>query len=286
MPSIDLGSHELWYEDTGDGPAVLFVHGLFFDHRMWEAQIEAFQGSHRCIAVDVRCHGSSGCPDTGWDLWDAAEDISALLDHLDLEQVHWVGLSMGGMIGLRFALDHQDRLASLVLLDTSAEREAREKMHKAMAGLARFGGRPLIRLMMPYVAGQMFSKSFKESPEAKPWLDQVEDLEPRRVHAGAMAVFDRGSLVDRLAEIRVPTMVLVGDRDQATPPQNAETLEKGIPDARRALVPGAGHLSAVERPEYVNRLVGGFLDQVDQGAEPVAEATGGQADETTGSQDV
>lgn len=263
MPSIDLGSHELWYEDTGDGPAVLLVHGLFFDHRMWEAQIEALQDTYRCIAVDVRCHGRSGCPGTGWDLWDAAEDIAALLDHLELDQVHWVGLSMGGMIGLRFALDHQDRLASLTLLDTSAERETREKMHKAMAGLARIGGRPLIRLMMPYAAGQMFSRSFKDSPEAQPWLDQVKELEPDRLHAGAMAVFDRGSLVDRLAEIRVPTMVLVGDRDRATPPSKAETIEKGIPGARRALVPGAGHMSPVERPEYVNRLVGGFLGQVE-----------------------
>lgn len=281
MPSIDLGSHELWYEDTGEGPPVLLVHGLFFDHRMWEAQVEALRPSYRCISVDVRCHGSSGCPEAGWDLWDAAEDMGALLDHLDLDQVHWIGLSMGGMIGLRFALEHQDRLTSLVLLDTSAEREAREKMHKAMAGLARLGGRPLIRLMMPYVAGQMFSKGFKDSPEAQPWLDLVKDLEPDRVHAGAMAVFDREALVHRLEEIRAPTMVLVGDRDRATPPSNAETLEKGIPGARRALVPGAGHMSALERPGYVNRLVGGFLAQVEDGQGQTAEETVVQEDQTT-----
>lgn len=282
MPSIDLGSHELWYEDVGQGPAVLLVHGLFFDHRMWETQVEALQGSYRCISVDVRCHGRSGCPEAGWDLWDAAEDITGLLDHLELEQVHWVGLSMGGMIGLRFALEHQDRLASLALLDTSAEPEAREKMHKAMAGLAKIGGRPLIRLMMPYAAGQMFSKRFKDSPDADPWLDQVKELEPHRLHAGAMAVFDRGSLVDRLAEIRVPTLVLVGDRDQATPPSKAETIEKGIPDARRALVPAAGHMSPVERPEYVNRLLSGFLDQVSGGREQPVQAPSSPDDQATG----
>ncbi len=271
MPSIDLGSHELWYQDTGQGPPILFVHGLFFDHTMWDDVIEAHRADHRCIAVDVRCHGGSGCPEGSWDLWEAAEDIATLVDELALDLVHWVGLSMGGMMGMRFALEHQDRLASLVLLDTSAEREDREGMHKLMARIAKLGGRPAIRLMMPYVAGQMFSPGFKDRPEAQPWLDRVKDLDPRRVHTGAMAVFGRESVVDRLSEIRVPTMVLVGDRDQATPPANAETIQKGIPGARRALIPGAGHMSAIERPEYVQRLVGGFIEQVESGTDPATE---------------
>lgn len=259
MPHVDIGTHRLWVTDKGSGPPVLFVHGLFLDGRMFEAQADALHDRYRTLAVDVRDHGRSEGPARDWTLWEAAGDLFRLLDELGIGRVHWVGLSMGGMIGLRFALKHPDKLLSLSLLDTTAHSEPRALLHKAMARSVDVGGRPAARVLMPYVLKQMFSPEGRSSEAAEVWTERILSMDTDALVRSAMAVFDRGSLADRLHEIEVPSLVVVGEEDQATPPSHAERLAKGLPDATFERIPNAGHLTPLEAPDAVTDALDGFL---------------------------
>lgn len=259
MPRIDVGGHRLWYEEHGQGPPVLLVHPLFFDHRIFQPTAKALAPDHRAINVDVRCHGRSDCPDHPFDLWQAADELVALVERLEATPVHWVGLSMGGMIGMRAALRHPGDIASLTLIDTSAGPEARALLHKSMAWTVRLGGRRATRLLMPYVNDQMFSESFQGTSEALVWQERLKDQAPRRLFRQAMAVFDRDDVLPALEDLDVPAMVVYGEEDRATPPVLSRRMAEAIEGARLANVPGAGHLSVVEQPDRVNDLIKTFL---------------------------
>lgn len=259
MPYVDVGTHRLWVEERGAGPPVLFVHGLFLDGRVFEAQVEALSERYRTLAVDVRDHGRSDGPPQRWTLGRAAHEILTVVDELDHGPVHWVGLSMGGMIGFRAALAEPERIRSLALLDTSAGPEPRAWLHKAMARTAGAFGRPAMQVLMPYVVRQMFSPDGRDSPEADRWTERILTMDPAAVERASMAVFDRGSVVDRLPEIEIPSLVLVGEEDRATPRPHAETIADGLPDARLVEIPEAGHLSPIERPDAVTDALETFL---------------------------
>lgn len=259
MPYVDVGTHELWVSEKGSGPPILFVHGLFLDGRLFEAQADALSDRYRTVLVDVRDHGQSGGPPARWDLWDAATEICHLVDTLDLGPVHWAGLSMGGMIGLRAALAHPEQVRSLILMDTSADAEPRAWLHTAMARMVQVGGRPVARLMMPYVVRQMFSPDGRDSPAARTWTERILAMEPAETVRAALAVFERDSVLDRLDEIDQPSLVLVGEQDQATPLPHAQRLAEGLPDAELVRVPGAGHLTTLEAPEAVTDAIDSFM---------------------------
>lgn len=194
MPYVDVGTHELWVQVKGTGEPVLFVHGLFLDGRSFDAQAEALSERYRTIQVDVRDHGRSGGPPTRWSLWDAAGELALLIEELDHGPVHWVGLSMGGMLGLRVALRKPELVRSLALLDTSAAPEDRAWLHRSMARLVQALGRPAMRVLMPYVVRQMFSPAGRSSPAAERWTERILAMEPEAIVRGSLAVFDRGAI--------------------------------------------------------------------------------------------
>lgn len=247
-------------DSKGAGEAVVLVHAIGCDLRMWEELADALAHDYRVVCVDVRGHGKSPVEPRPYSLDGLGDDVAAVLDRLDLSTVHWVGLSMGGMIGQAFALRHGGRLGKLVIANsTSSYGPEGRQMWEARARLVEEGGVAAIRDM---AATRYFSEVFRAT---RPGI--VERVMERFVQTpkeGYLGCCDAIAELDfsaDLGRIAAPTLVIAGGGDAGTPPAMSEAIVRGIPGARLAVIPGAAHLSAVEQPAEFNALVRGFLDR-------------------------
>lgn len=246
----------------GNGGPVVFGHSLLCDGRMFADQVTDLAQDHHVLNVDFRGHGRSDRPPRRFTMADQGADYLRVMDALAIDQAVLVGLSMGGMAAIHVAVAHPDRVRGLVLMDTSAGREEplRRARYTALATTARlFGPRPWLARQASAV---MFGRSFRaEHPEIVAlWEERLVAMDRHAIARAVRMVVDRPEMRDRLAEIQAPTLVIVGDEDVATPLPCARTLASGIPGARVEVVPMAGHLSTVERPRLLAKLIRHFCE--------------------------
>ena len=260
--STRIGS--LAVEAVGEGPPAILWPSLFCDRRMWRHQVAALAGRHRLILVDPPGHGASGPPRGPFTLDDCAAAACEVLDAYEVWRPAWVGLSWGGMTALRAAVQAPERVRALALLDTSAEALTLwERMRfGALAAVFRRAG------MTPWLARRVRREllgrtTIAERPEFGDELfEAIADRDHRPLlHVLDAVVFDRKSIVERLAAIAAPTLVVVGAEDRATPPRNSRRIADAIPGARLVTIPRAGHLTALEAPAEVGSLLARFLDE-------------------------
>jgi pimeloyl-ACP methyl ester carboxylesterase len=267
MPRLCVNGTELHYEDSGGtGPAVAFSHGLLFDTRLFEAQVAALRGRYRCVAWDHRGQGrSADDPRGAIDIETVTADAAALIETLDLAPVHFVGLSMGGFVGLRLAARRPELLRSLVLMDTSADPEPRANVprYRLLNFVARFLG---LGVVASRVLPILFARSFlSDRANSARVAEQRRRLVANRrsIWRAVNGVIERAGVAHELGRIRLPTLVMVGDEDVATVPAKAEALRDGIAGATLLRIPRAGHSAPVENPEAVTAALRGFLDGLD-----------------------
>jgi 3-oxoadipate enol-lactonase len=251
-------------EVRGEGPAVLLVHGYPLDRTMWRAQLEGLEGYQR-VAPDLRGMGQSDAPDLGYGMNIYAADLAALLDALGIDEVVLCGLSMGGYIAFEFLRHWRSRVRGLVLMDTRADADSAEnrRARDASAATAREGGAEAIAEdLMPKL---LAPSTLNEHPETVERVRQMIVSTPVAGIVGALAAMrdrpDSESLLPSLGDI--PTLVMVGEADVATPPDRARSMAKAIPGARLAIIPGAAHLPPVEQPEEVTRQLREFVQSID-----------------------
>jgi 3-oxoadipate enol-lactonase len=251
-------------EVRGEGPALLFVHGYPLDHTMWRDQIDALDG-YRRVAPDLRGMGQSDAPDLGYGMNIYAADLVALLDALHIDDVILCGLSMGGYIAFEFLRHWRARVRGLVLMDTRAEADSAEgrRARDAAAAVAREGGAEAIaESMLPKVLAPATLAGKSDIVER---VRQIIGRTPVAGIVGALAAMrDRLSseaLLPTLGDI--PTLVLVGEADALTPPDQARAMAQAIPGARLEVIAGAGHFSPIERPEQVAKLIREFVDSIE-----------------------
>jgi YbgC/YbaW family acyl-CoA thioester hydrolase len=250
-------------EVQGEGPAILFVHGYPLDRTIWRDQVEALEGFRR-IVPDLRGMGQSDAPDLGYGMSIYAADLAALLDALGIDQVILCGLSMGGYIAFEFLRNWRSRVRALILMDTRAEpdsAEGRRARDVAAATAREQGAAEVVESLLPKM---LAPATIERRPEV---VDRVRGLmaaTPVAGMVGALAAMrDREgseSLLPSLAGI--PTLVMVGEADSLTPPDQARSLAQAIPGARLAIIPGAGHLPPVEQPEATTRSLREFLESI------------------------
>lgn len=257
---------ELYYEAVGEGHPLVLLHAGIADCRMWNDSFSALARHYRVIRYDARGFGRSRTQDVSFS---DRQDLSDLLDHLGVERAFVLGASRGGQIALDFALEHPGRVGALVLVAaglsgyqhpaTEAESEAR-RMLAAMD--EAWTNREFARLV------DMEVRMFVDGPGQPP--DRVDHRVRERVREMRAAHFRRQDgearpqpldppAVDRLAEIRVPTLVLVGDLDTVGSQAMADLLAAGIAGARKIVFPGVAHMVNLERPERFNRVALDFL---------------------------
>ncbi len=268
--SVDINGTTLWVEDTGgDGIPVLFAHGLLMSCRMFDAQVAALRGRYRCISWDHRGQGQSA-PGTGRvvSIEQVTDDTIALIRALGLPAVHFVGLSMGGFVGMRLAARHPALLRSLALLDTSADPEPAENVprYRLLNVVARwFGLRAVAGRVMPIMFGRTFLGDPARGEERALWRQRLVGNR-RAIWRAVNGVIERAGVADELAQVRTPTLVLVGEEDVATVPAKSERIRDLIAGSALVRIPGAGHSSSVEQPAAVTAALDAFLQRVDGGA--------------------
>ncbi len=227
---------------------------------MWAAQAEALAGSYRTVNVDLRGHGESSAAGTGLSMYDLVDDHLAVLDELGIDSAVWVGLSVGGMIALRAALTAPERVCALVLADTSAASEPKLPLlrYRAMGGVARLlGMKPLMGRVMALMIG---STTRRNNPRlVEEWRERISSIHVSSVLNLMGPLFGRDVLLDRLGEIRAPSLVLVGEEDEVQPPDRSREIARGVPNAELVVVPESGHLTAIEQPEVVTETIRDFL---------------------------
>ncbi|HEX5725818.1 MAG TPA: alpha/beta fold hydrolase [Longimicrobiaceae bacterium] len=263
MPTLRVNGADLYYEEHGSGPeSVVFAHGLLWSGRMFAAQVRALRDRYRCVTFDFRGQGRSEVTRGGYDMDMLSEDAATLIRAIGCAPCHFVGLSMGGFIGMRLAIRHPELLRSLTLLETSADPEPRRNVprYALLTLVARTVGlRPVARRVMPI----MFGRKFLSDPARAGLRDELrrELLANHKVGItrATWGVITRRGVYDQLHRIGVPTLVGVGDQDVATVPAKAERIHARIPGSRLVVMPGAGHSSPIEEPEAVNAALEDFL---------------------------
>ncbi|MDX1672094.1 MAG: alpha/beta hydrolase [Balneolaceae bacterium] len=264
MPYIDVGGATLYYEDHGPkGETIVFAHGLLYNTRMYEKQIEFFSDRYRCIVFDFRGHGNSEVTERGYDMDTLAEDTANLILNLQADPCHFVGFSMGGFVALRLALHHPNLLKSLVLVDTSAETEPVGNIpkYKLMNWVARWiGPWAVANRVLPIMFSDEFLNDPRQSELKQRWRQAILDNNYEGVGLAVNGVMDREPVIDSLDRIDMPTLILVGEKDTATPPEKSERMQQQISHSRMTVIPGAGHTTPIEKPNQVNEEINDFLE--------------------------
>lgn len=257
----DVDETPVAWREAGDGPLVLFLHGLGATRTSWDAQLIALADDYRCVAWDLPGYGASP-PLADLTLEAAADSAAALIGRLG-GVAHVAGLSMGGMIALHLALRHPDCVRSLAIIDSSpafgmdgtdpdAWRAARLAPLDAGAQVPDFAEPVLRGIMGPDASDEAVAAAVASMLRVP--LDGLRQT---------IAALPGHDVRARLGEITAPTLVVVGELDEETPPAYSEAIAAGIPGARLAVIPGAGHYTSFEAPDALNALLRDHLDMVE-----------------------
>ena len=260
---IPVNGCEYAVHDTGSGPeTIIFGHGYLMTHRLFDPQVEALKDDFRCITFDWRGQGDSEITTGGYDVRDLARDVIGILDALEIERAHYVGLSMGGFVGFRLLAHYGDRLHSALLFDSDAGAEPTWSWLKYQAMLymvERFGYDSVIDQVLPLMFGDT---SLRERPEeVKAWAEQIKTQDPRGIVAAGRGIFSRESVLPFLGTARTPTLIAVGAEDKTTPPEKSATAHDALPNSEMLIIPHAGHSSPVEQPDAVTQAIRRFITE-------------------------
>ncbi len=264
MPMINVNGIRLYHTDSGgEKPAVVFSHGLLFGSGVWANQVEFFKDNYRVITYDHRGQGQSEVSASGYDMDSVTADAAALIRALGVEGCHFVGLSMGGFVALRLALNYPELVSTISVLDSSAEPEPPENhgKYKFLNFMQKWFGKKIVMgSVMPIMFGQTFLNDPARHDEVKYWRRFLETTGGRKGASRAvMGVIERTGVSDRIAGIKIPTLIAVGAEDIATVPEKSERMHAAIPGSEFVLIPKAGHQSNVDAPDAVNAALSDFL---------------------------
>jgi 3-oxoadipate enol-lactonase len=263
MPKLKVNNAQLHFEEHGAGPeTIVFAHGLLWSGRMFDDQVNALKDRYRCITFDFRGQGQSEVTESGYDIDTLSADAAALIEALQCAPCHFLGLSMGGFVGMRLAIHRPSLLKSLMLVETSADPEPKENIgrYRLLNFIARwFGLRLVADRVMPIMFGEKFLNDPGRREQKHEWRERMIANHRVGITRAVNGVIDRAGVDDQLDGITTPTLIIVGDQDVATAPAKAQRMHARIRGSRLVVIPGAGHTSTVEEPRAVNAALEEFL---------------------------
>jgi 3-oxoadipate enol-lactonase len=246
------------YVIEGEGPWVTLAHSLASDLSLLQAQAELLAKHYKVLRIDLRGHGKSPAPQPPYSMVDLAADVQALFEKLGIKATEWLGVSLGGMIGMVHALSYPGVITRMVLADTTSgyPQEAFGSWRDRI-GIAKERG---TAALADGTLSRWFTPEFRErSPEvAATWTKAIAST-PTNGFVGCCQAIIGYNIAADISNIRVPTLVIVGEEDEATPPVMARALANGIPGAKFAVIPSAAHQANIEQPAQFNALVERFL---------------------------
>jgi len=253
-----IGDIDIHYEISGQGPWITLSHSLAAHGGMWAPQVAALSAHFTVLNVDTRGHGQTDAPLGPYSLEQMADDVHGLLAHLGVARTHWLGLSMGGMIGQVLALRHPQVLDRVVLADTTGQGAPNAaQMWADRAQAARASG--MGALVEPTLARWFTEPTRLAQPALMTEIGAMIAGTPVEGYAGCCAAIAGVNTLEGLRSLRHPALVLVGDQDMGTPPAMAQRIAEHWPGAQLKVLADAAHLANLEQPEAFNREVLGFL---------------------------
>ncbi|HSN39224.1 MAG TPA: 3-oxoadipate enol-lactonase [Burkholderiales bacterium] len=255
---IKTNGIEIHYEIAGEGPWVTLSHSLACNLHMWDDQMAALTPKYKVLRFDTRGHGQSDAPPGPYTLEQMADDVKGLLDALGIRQTHWVGLSMGGMIGETFALKYPGVFRSMVLADTTSRRPPNaEQMWGERVKLAQEKG---MGALVESTLARWFTEPYRNThQDVMARIGSAIRNTPVAGFAGCCQAIAKIDLLDRLHEIKCPVLVMVGDQDHGTPPEMARQIHQNLPGSELRIISSAAHISNIEQTAAFNQALLGFL---------------------------
>jgi len=256
MPKVAVNHVELYYETRGQGPALVFIHGLGSSTRDWDRQTAEFSRSYQVITFDLRGHGQSDKPEGPYDVPMFAADMAGLLKALSTRSAHVVGVSLGGCVAFQFALDYPDRLTTLTIVNSAPTFGTPEQVHKEIerrVGIVRqYGMRGM---------GQTLSVNLFPRPEhaslRDAFVERWAQNDPVAYVAATRSALN-WDVTDRLRDIHCPTLVIAADQDYS-PVAVKEAYVGLIPNAQLVIIRDAHHAVPLESPREFNAVLAQFL---------------------------
>jgi pimeloyl-ACP methyl ester carboxylesterase len=239
----------------------VFSHGFLMDRTMFNPQLRALSKQYRTVAYDSRARFGSG--NGFYDLYDLAEDCRAILDSIRVQRAILVGMSMGGWMAVRFALQHPDRVCGLVLIDSPVATAPMRQFDTTFNPLRGKATLPVD--FVDWVTREMFGETtLRTNPAlAVHWRDRFLNYNGDAVYTEALSWRDRDDLSQAISAIHVPVLILHGDEDRRAPLSVVKPMLNAFPQAELAVVPRAGHTSNLENPEFVNDAMLRFFEKVE-----------------------
>jgi 3-oxoadipate enol-lactonase len=267
VPTAQVNGARIHYRLDGpaDAPVVMLSNSLMSNHGMWDPQLPALLARFRVLRYDTRGHGESEVTPAPYRIEQLADDAAALIEAVGLQAVHFVGLSMGGMIGQQLAVRHPGKVLSLSLCDTASEMPPPAMWNQRIAD-ARAGG---IDALVDGTIKRWFVAGFIErEPDTIAWVRRMIATTPVEGYVGCASAVRDMSQTHLLRQIQAPTQVIVGREDPACTLAASEVLQREIAGATLHVIDDAAHLANIEKPELFTRLLVDFI-----GAQAAAPAS-------------
>jgi len=266
MPAIQVNHAKLFYTEKGSGEQTLFFsHGYTFDNAMFQAQIDQLSDHFRCISYDQRGHGKSEVTEDGYALYNLVDDAIGLIEALELGPVHFVGMSAGSYMAMRTAIKRPDLVSSLVLLATAgdAETEKSLKEFNSMLWVLKYiGWFPVKSAVISKLFHKSYLKDKSRKEEVDKWKKHIVSHDRKAMVPFGKAIFGRDDVLEKLKDIKVPTALIVGEDDEATPPQKSQDMADIMPNSSLYTIAEAAHMAVVEKPEEVTNAIIDFYTKI------------------------
>lgn len=258
MHFANIGSLTIHYaiDGSADDSPLVFVHSLGTDLRLWDTLIPHFAADFKIIRYDLRGHGLSDCPPASYSIQNHADDLTNLLDKLQIDSTVLVGMSVGGMIAMSFAAAYPQRVEKLVLADTNTTIGTTAMWNERIQTLRQNG---MESLAEPILARWFVPAFAQQQPALYRGYYNMLTRTPVTGYTATCEAIRDADLSDTLPNIKTPTLVLCGSEDVSTPPNVVRALASKLPDGKFELVENAGHLPCIEQGDTVASLIKDFL---------------------------
>ena len=243
---------ELDYEVHGEGEPIIFSHGWMENSSIWNSQIEFFTKKYKVIAYDHRGHGRSDKPKGDYSIQTLSNDLYSLIQKLNFKKVSLVGHSMGGMTALVFTLDHPDKVSKLVLAGTTAK--------------MTFSFRLYLWIMLHIFSYESFAWGSIDFNYCEPSEQVKNEALDRALKIPKFAAYEcfteftkNYDIRDRVYKIKVPTLIIVGEKDKATPVEMSQYLNREIEGSKLKIIPDSKHMVMIDKPKEFNENMDEFI---------------------------
>jgi len=258
-----INNLSIFTDGNKENNAILFVHGFPFDHHMWDAQVKELSSSYYCVRYDIRGLGESPAGDGQFTMEMFVDDLEEIVSGMELNKPILCGLSMGGYISIRAMGRMEELFGALILCDTKSDADNSETKLKRASAIKKINDDYFELFIEEFVANCFADTFINESEkEYRKVVNRSLKNDPTGVKGCVLAMVGRTDTTELLPGIKIPTLVICGSEDKLTPPTVMKPMADEIPGSEFVLVDGAGHMAPIEKADFVNEKISGFLKRL------------------------